>query len=41
MTDTQVQAIVGADAHVATLADAVATCLAAAAGEDLRVAAAA
>jgi hypothetical protein len=42
MTDAQVQALVGADAHVATLGDAVAACLAAASGEDLiKVAAAA
>jgi len=41
MTDAQVQALVGADAHVATLVDAVATCLAAASGEDFKKIAAA
>lgn len=41
MTDAQVQALVGADAHVATLSDAVAACLAAASGEGLQKVAAA
>ena len=41
MTDPQVRALVGADAHVSTLSDAVAVCLAAASGEDLHQVAAA
>lgn len=36
MTDAQVQALVGADVHVSSLKDAVAACLAAANGEDLK-----